>query len=75
MNITIEQLASLIDGGELREIDLGFDDELRERFFDALDHLRIETAICDEADEIYEVVQQQAKVEYLREFFAEEVAA
>ena len=36
MNITIEQLASLIDGGELREIDLGFDDELRERFFDAL---------------------------------------
>lgn len=31
--------------------------------------------MCDEADEIYEVVQQQAKVEYLREFFAEEVAA
>lgn len=75
MNITLEQLADLIDGRELREIDSDFDDEMSDRFFGALDHLEIKTVECDEADEIYGVVERQAKVDYLREFFAVEVAA
>lgn len=71
MNITIEQLADLLDGFELREIDSSFDDDMRDRFIDATEHL--ETVFCDEADEIYDVVERQAKVDYLREFFAEVV--
>lgn len=69
MAITIEQLADLLDGDALREIDEGFDDMMRDEFIDATEHLG--TALCDEADAIYPHVERKVKVDYLRDFFKE----
>lgn len=71
MIATLEQIADLVDGCELRQIDQHFDDNLRERFFDATDHL--DTALCDEADEIYVKVERAVIIQYLRERFANPV--
>lgn len=72
MNITIQQLANLIDGGELRRLDQEFDEDISQQFLTETDHL--DTVLCDEADKIYEKVELEVKVNFLRRFFAEVAA-
>ena len=68
MIATLEQIADLVDGFELREIDEEFDDKMSDRFLEATEHLY--TVLSDEADEIYLKVEREVIIEYLRERFA-----